>query len=131
MEKQNSNRNGEDEVDEIVETLLDQPVGNLEERIKRIENELGTRQVIFDAAIEMLGTHRIQLKDDLDKLWYSSLLGLDFGRRAALEQELFRTRNNEMVERLDYFKDASKLRERLQEAKEELALEREKRRLVK
>ena len=131
MEKQNSNRNGEDEVDEIVETLLDQPVGNLEERIKRIENELGTRQVIFDAAIEMLGTHRIQLKDDLDKLWYSSLLGLDFGRRAALEQELFRTQNNEMVERLDYFKDASKLRERLQETKEDLALEREKRRLVK
>ena len=131
MGKQYTNRNGKDEVDEIVETLLDQPVGNLEERIKRIENELGTRQVIFNAAIDMLGTHRIQLKDNLDKLWYSSLLGLDFGRRAALEQELFRTQNNEMVERLDYFKDASQLRERLQEAKEDLALEREKRKLVK
>ena len=131
MEKQYPNRNGEDEVDEIVETLLDQPVGNLEERVKQIENELGTRRVIFHAAIEMLGTHGIQLKDKLDKLWYSSLLGLDFGRRATLEQELFRTQNNEMVERLDYFKDASQLRERLQEAKEDLALEREKRRLVR
>ena len=131
MEKQNSNHTREDEIDEIVDALLDQPVGNLEERVKQIESELGTRQVIFNAAIDMLGTHRIQLKDDLDKLWYSSLLGLDFGRRATLEQELFRTQNNEMVERLDYFKDVSQLRERLQEAQEELALEREKRRLVK
>ena len=121
----------EHDVDEIVDTLLDQPVGNLEKQVKQIESELGTRQVIFNAAMEMLGTHRIQLKDNLEKLWYSSLLGLDFGRRAALEQELFRTQNNEMVERLDYFKDASKLRERLQEANEDLALEREKRKLVR
>ena len=131
MEKQYSNHSGENEVDEIVETLLDQPVGNLEERIRRIESELGMRQVIFSAAMDGLGTHRIRLEENLEKLWYSSVLGLDSGRRAALEQEFFRTQNNEIVERLDYFKDASKLRERLQEAKEELALEREKRRLLK
>ena len=131
MGKQYSNRKGEDEVDEIVETLLDQPVGNLEERVKLIETELGMRQVIFKSTMDGLGTRRIRLNDNLDKLWYSSVLGLDSGRRAALEQELFRTQNNEMDEWLAYFKDASKLREGLQEAKEDLALEREKRRLVK
>ncbi|MCH7574817.1 MAG: hypothetical protein IIA59_06800 [Candidatus Marinimicrobia bacterium] len=132
MGKQNSNRNGEDEIDEIVETLLDQPVGNLEERVKQIETKLAMRRVLLGGALSSLGTHQLRLEERIGQMHYRSAVdGSALARKTALEQDMTRTEFRKIDEWLSYFSDAIRLQEQLQEAKEELALEREKRRLVK
>ena len=50
MEKRKSIK--EDEVDEIVGTLLDMPVMNLEAQVKRLESEIAMRGVIFNVLFE-------------------------------------------------------------------------------
>ena len=128
MEKRKLER--EDEVDEIVDTLLDLPVKNLEAKVKQLEDEMEMRRVIFRGTLDNLGTRRIRLEENIERLWYSAVLGLDSGRRSAMEQRLIQTQNKEIDEWLAYFKDMNQLQGSFQEAKQELALEREKRRLV-
>ena len=122
----------EDEVDEIVDTLLDLPVKNLEQRIKDLGTEITMRTIIRNGALSSMGTHQLRLEESLRQMHYRSAVnGSALSRRTALEQEMARTEFRKLEEWLSYFRDASRLRERLQEAKEDLALEREKRRLVK
>lgn len=129
MEKQKSRREKE-EVDEIVDTLIDMPVKSLEERIKRLEAEMTMRGVIFKGTQESLGTRRLRLEEDIERHWYSAVIGLDRGRRSAMEQRLIQTQNKEMDEWLAYLRDMAQLKEKLQNAGEDLALEKQKRRLV-
>ena len=122
----------EDEVDEIVDTLLDLPVKNLEQRIKDLGTEITMRAIIRNGALSSMGTHQLRLEEGLRQMHYRSAVnGSALSRRTALEQEMARTEFRKLDEWLLYFGDVSRLRERLQEAKEDLALESEKRRLVK
>ena len=121
----------EDEVDEIVDTLLDLPVKNLEQRIKDVETEIAMRAIIRDAALSSMGTHQLRLEENLRQMQYlSAMNGSVLARKTTLEQEMARTEFMKIDELISYFKDMSKLREKFQAAREELALEREKRRLV-
>ena len=129
MEKRKTEK--EDEVDEIVDTLLDLPVKNLEQRIQDLETEITMRAIIRNGALSSMGTHKLRLEENVRQMHYRSAVnGSALSRRTALEQEMARTEFRKLDEWLSYFRDASRLRERLQDAREELALEREKRRLV-
>ncbi|MCH8837982.1 MAG: hypothetical protein IIA60_09325 [Candidatus Marinimicrobia bacterium] len=121
----------EDEVDEIVETLLDLPVKNLEQRIKDVETEIAMRAIIRNGALSSMGTHQLRLEENLRQMQYRSAInGSAMARKTTLEQEMARTEFRKLDEWLSYFRDMSTLREKLQAAREELVLEREKRRLV-
>ncbi len=130
MEKRNQEK--EDEVDEIVDTLLELPVKNLEERMKQLETEIQMRAIIRNGALSSLGTHQLRLEENLRQVHYRSAInGSALARKTALEQEMARTEFRKIDEWLAYFKDVIKLQDDLQHTREELALEREKRRLVK
>ena len=121
----------EDEVDEIVDTLLDLPVKNLEQRIKDVETEIAMRAIIRNGALSSMGTHQLRLEENLRQMQYRSAMnGSALARKTTLEQEMARTEFRKLDEWLSYFRDMSTLREKLQAAREELVLEREKRRLV-
>lgn len=121
----------EDEVDEIVETLLDLPVKNLEQRIKDVETEVAMRAIIRNGVLSSMGTHQLRLEENLRQMQYRSAInGSALARKTTLEQEMARTEFRKLDEWLSYFRDMSTLREKLQAAREELVLEREKRRLV-
>ena len=121
----------EDEVDEIVDTLLDLPVKNLEQRIKDVETEIAMRRVLLNGALSSLGTHQLRLEERIRQMQYRSTMnGSAQARKTTLEQEMARTEFMKIDERISFFKDMSKSREKLQAAREELVLEREKRRLV-
>ena len=121
----------EDEVDEIVDTLLDLPVKNLEQRIKDVETEVAMRAIIRNGALSSMGTHQLRLEENLRQMQYRSAMnGSALARKTTLEQEMARTEFRKLDEWLSYFRDMSTLREKLQAAREELVLEREKRRLV-
>lgn len=129
MEKRKSKKEGE--VDEIVDTLLRLPVKNLEDRIKQIETEVAMRRVLLNGALSSLGTHQLRLKEKLRQVHYRSAInGSALARKTTLEQEMARTEFRKIDEWLAYFKDVIKLNDDLQQAREELTLEREKRRLV-
>lgn len=129
MEKRNSKK--EDEVDEVVDTLLDLPVKNLEERIKQLETEIQMRAIIRNGALSSFGTHQLRLEEKLRQIHYRSAINSSaLARKTALDQEMVRTEFRKIDEWLEYFKDVIKLQDDLQQAREELALEKEKRRLL-
>lgn len=129
MKKRNTEK--EDEVDEIVDTLLGLPVKNLEERIKQLETEVQMRAIIRNGALSSFGTHQLRLKEKLRQVHYRSAInGSALARKTTLEQEMAQTEFRKIDEWLAYFKDIIKLQDDLQHTREELALEREKRRLV-
>ena len=120
----------EDEVDEIIKSLVGLPSQNLEKRIQELEQELDSRKTMLDNALSMLGTHQLRLEDKISRLKYASIQGLDLSRKANLEKENLKTEIRKLDEWNLYFRDVSNLRDKLREAREELAMEREKEKLV-
>ena len=127
MEKRKSKNRG---IDEIIDTIIELPEKNLEKRINEIESEISVRRSILNEALLNLGTQKLQLEGKIWQLRYSSLLGFTFSVKVGLEKELARTEIRKTDEWISYFRDVSRLKEKLQDAREELALEKEKRRLV-
>ena len=129
MEKRKLKKIGE--VDKIVDTLLGLPVKNLEDRIKRIETEVAMRRVLLNGALSSLGTHQLRLEERIRQMHYRSAVdGSALARKTALEQEMARTEFRKIDEWLAYFKDMIGLQEQLQQAQEDIELEKQKRRLV-
>ena len=129
MEKRKSKKEGE--VDEVVDTLLGLPVKNLEDRIKQIETELAMRKVLLNGALSSLGTQQLRLEERIRQMHYRSAVnGSALARKTALEQEMARTEFRKIDEWLAYFKDMIGLQEQLQQAQEDIELEKQKRRLV-
>ena len=114
------------EFDSIVNNLLDLPITNLESRIHELEDEITFRSILRDNTLSQIGTNELQLKDQIQRLRYT----FDVTKRISLHFELTKLRLRKAEEQLEYFRDISRLRERLIEAKEELRIEIEKRRLV-
>jgi len=117
-------------VDEIISKIVGLPSENLEERIKELETELGIRRNLLNNALSILGTHQLRLDEKIRQLKYATIQGLDVSRKAVLEKEKLKTEMRKLDEWNLYFRDVSKLREKLREAKEELTIEKEKKRLV-
>lgn len=123
MEKRGSKNK---EIDEIIDTLIGIPAKNLENKIKELEAEINMRRNVLNEALTGLGTRGLQLEE---KIWQMRYSGININ--VLLEKELSRTEIRKTDELISYFRDVSRLKEKLQDAREELALEKEKRKLVK
>ena len=123
MEKRGSKNK---EIDEIIDTLIELPEKNLENKINELEKEISMRRNILNEALSNLGTQKLQLEG---KIWQMRYSGININ--VLLEKELSRTEIRETDELISYFRDVSRLKEKLQDAREELELEKQKRRLVK
>lgn len=114
------------EKDEIVSTLLRLPSKNLEARIKELEQEIQERQKMRNHILSKLGTHRIRLENHKKHLKYISLIGQSPAVLHSIAGDLLKIETSMAGELKDGFRDISRLKERLQEAREELETERQK-----
>ena len=118
------------EDDEIVSTLLRLPSKNLEARIKELEQEIHERQKMRNNILSKLATHRIRLEDHKRHLEYISLIGQSPAVLQSIAGDLLKIETSMAGELKDGFRDISGLKERLQEAREELEMERQKLKLL-
>jgi hypothetical protein len=119
----------ENEEDDIVDTLIRIPVRSLEERVKLLENEIRTRKILSDDAICRLGTQQLYLETGMRQFQYSTALGSSFNKN--LKFQFINLEIQKIKEKIDCFRDISKLEEKLLYAKEELEIERQKFNLIK
>ena len=99
---------------------------NVEGRIRGLEADIKTRQKLSDQALSALSTHKTRLREQVRPFHYLGASGehRDFSKQVAkLEEAVIR-------EMTSCFGDVSKLREKLQEAKEELETEKQKLKLA-
>ena len=123
-----SNRNSESE-DRLVYDITNQPIKSLENRIENIQNDLQARQKLSDKILSQLLTEKIQLEERLKRASYQANLTGQTKRETELSQRLANLQENISKEELSSFNDLSSLKEKLQEAKEELETEKLSRRL--
>ena len=118
--------NNSRESDEIVSALLRLPSKNLEGRIKGLEEEIQERGKMRNHVLTRLETHRIRLKDHKKRLKYISLTGQSPAELQSIASDLLKIETSMAGELKDCFRDISGLKERLQEAREEMEMERQK-----
>lgn len=115
-----------EEEDDIIEALLRLPARNLESRIRELIKEIGTRQQLRDRALSTFGTHRLQLKERIKHLYYSDALSTSSNMQRHCEMQILRLEELIMNEMIACFKDVLQLKEKLLEAREELAMDQAK-----
>ena len=115
-----------EEEDDIIEALLRLPTRNLESRIRQLEKEIATRQRLSDKVLSTLGTHQLQLKQRLKRLYYIGALGNGFNVKKDCEGQILKLEELIINEMIACFKDMLQLKEKLQEAREELAMDKVK-----
>lgn len=118
--------NNSRESDEIVSALLRLPSKNLEGRIKGLKEEIQERGKMRNHVLSRLETHGIRLKDHKKRLKYISLTGQSPAELQSIASDLLKIETSMAGELKDCFRDISGLKERLQEAREELEMERQK-----
>lgn len=118
------------EDEEIVETLLRLPAHNLESRIAEVELQIQRRQSIQDQTLSTLGTLRLQVEYRIWRLRYAFLLPHGPQSLESARQQLLQLESLVASEHRNGFLDTLKLREQLQEAREELALASERLKLL-
>ena len=119
----------EDVEDEIVGALLKLPAKNLEERIELIESEIIERKKLSNEGLAHLGTQQLHLDEKISQLRYTADWGDTFSKN--LKFQFINLEIQKMKEMIGCFKDVSWLKQRLQEAKEELEMEKQKSKLLK
>ncbi len=119
----------EDEDDEIVSALLKIPANNLEERIRLIESEIRERKKLSNEGLAQLGTQQLHLDEKIRQLRYTTDWGDTFSKN--LKFQFINLEIQKMKEMIGCFKDVSWLKQRLQEAKEDLEMEKHKSKLLK
>ena len=122
-------KNRDDEDEELVSALLKLPAKNLEERIELIEGEIRERKKLSNEGLVQLGTQQLHLDEKIRQLHYTTNLGDTFSRN--LKFQFINLEIQKMKEMIGCFKDVSWLKQRLQEAKEELEMEKQKSKLLK
>lgn len=122
------NTNHEDE--ELVEALLRLPSKNLETRIDSIETEIKEREQMRNHILSKLETFKGQLKSHKERLKYLPSTGQSQTIVQKIAGELLKIDIGIGQELKDCFKDISRLKERLQEAREEFEMEKKKLALV-
>ena len=118
----------EEEDDELVSALLKIPTKNLEERIRLVESEIREREKLSSEGLVQLGTQQLQLDEKIRQLRYTT----DWGDTSSknLKFQFINLEIQKMKEMIGCFKDVSWLKQRLQEAKEELEMEKQKSKLL-
>ena len=106
--------------------LLTLPRKNVESRIKGLEFEIKARQQLSDQALTALSTHSVQLKEHVRQAHY---LGA-FDEHRDFTKQVVKLEEVVLHEMTSCFSDVSKLKEKLQEAKEELEIEKQKLKLA-
>lgn len=114
------------EDEEIVETLLRLPAHNLETRIAELESQLNQRQSIQDQILSTLGTLRLRVEDRIWRFRYAFLLPHGPQSLESARQQLLHLESLLASEKRNSFLDTLRLREQLQEAREELSLAQER-----
>ena len=120
----------QEESDAVVNALLKLPVKNLESRIKEIVSELKQRQRISDERLSGLGTHRLQVLDQLHRLRYLDLLGVGVRPSTLALRDLLQIEQGIAEELTACFRDALGLKEKLQDARESLETSKQKLKLI-
>ncbi len=115
--------------DELVSALLKLPAKNLEERIELIESEIRERKNLSNEGLVQLGTQQLQLDEKMRQLRYTTEWGDTFSKN--LKFQFINLEIQKMKEMIGCFKDVSWLKQRLQEAKEDLEMEKQKSKLLK
>ncbi len=116
----------ESENDDVVDALLRLPSKNLGSRIRGLEQEIQERQKMRNHVLTKLQTHKAQLKGHKERLKYVSLSGQSPEVLQRVVSDLLKIDNSMATELKDCFRDISSLKERLQEAREELDFESQK-----
>ena len=119
----------ENDDEELVSALLRLPAKNLEVRIELIEGEIRERKKLSNEGLLQLGTQQLQIDEKIKQVRYTTNLGDTFSRN--LKFQFINLEIQKMKEMIGCFKDVSWLRQRLQEAKEELEMEKQKSKLLK
>lgn len=117
------------EDDELVSALLKIPAKNLEERIELIESEIRERKELSNEGLAQLGTQQLHLDEKIRQIRYTTDRGDAFSR--SLKFQFINLEIQKMKEMIGCFKDVSWLKQRLQEAKEDLEMEKHKSKLLK
>jgi len=115
--------------DELVSALLKLPAKNLEERIELIESEIIERKKLSSEGLAQLGTQQLHLDEKIRQVRYTANWGDTFSRN--LKFQFINLEIQKMNEMIGCFKDVSWLKQRLQEAKEDLEMEKQKSKLLK
>ena len=118
----------EDEEDDLVNALLRIPAKNLEVRIELIEGEIRERKKLSNDGLVQLGTEQLQIDEKIKQVRYTTNWGDTFSRN--LKFQFINLEIQKMKEMIGCFKDVSWLKQRLQEAKEELEMEKHKSKLL-
>ena len=118
------------EFDDIVAALLRLPVSNLEDRIRYLEQEINYRSILKDDILTNLNSSRIRLQEELWRLRYIPVFNPAFNHISHIKREIALLEAGRINEWMTCFRDVSRLNERLQQAREELNMEKEKRRLI-
>ena len=116
----------EAEQTDVVDDLLKQPVKNLEDRVKQLENEIKDRLNLNIDTLSKLGTQQLFFKERARQLHYTA----PFTTKSQFEIETARLEVQKNREMLDCFRDISRLQEQLRESTEELKRERLKLKLT-
>ena len=119
----------EDKDDELVSALLKIPAKNLDERIMLIESEIRERKNLSNEGLAQLGTQQLHLDEKMSQLRYSTDWGDTFSKN--LKFQFINLEIQKMKEMIGCFKDVSWLKQRLQEAREDLEMEKQKSKLLK
>ena len=119
----------EEDDDELVGALLRIPAKNLEERIRLIESEITERKKLSNDGLAQLGTQQLQLDEKISQVRYTTNWGDTFSKN--LKFQFINLEIQKMKEMIGCFKDVSWLKQRLQEAKEDLEMEKQKSKLLK
>ena len=115
--------------DELVSALLRIPAKNLEERIELIESEIREREKLSNDGLAQLGTQQLHLDENIRQVRYTTSWGDTFSKN--LKFQFINLEIQKMKEMIGCFKDVSWLKQRLQEAREELEMEKQKSKLLK
>lgn len=116
--------------EDVVDTLLQLPAKNLEQRVAKLEADIGSRQRISDEALSLLGTHRLRLREQQWRLRYCTPVDQAFRVREQLTRELVNVDELMRRERTDCFQSLVQLKEELQQAQEDFEFERQKLKLL-
>lgn len=125
-----TNPNTKETDEDIVDTLLRLPSKNLEERIKLLEQEIRERQALNDQILSALGTEQIHADERVSQLRYAAPSSPEFGRKESAEERSLRLEALRINECLAFLHDLFQLREKVQEAQEELEAQRKRLKLL-
>ncbi len=118
------------EENDIVIDLIRLPSVNLEKRVKLFESEIQSRKRMSDTILSTLETKKARIEDQISRLQYSGTIGDSFIVKRDFQKQVNNFEKDIINELTGRFRDLFMLKEKLQETKEELEVERQKMHLL-